>query len=218
MTRLTQAFCTFDQALDGIIAGRPLLICDVDEVVLHFIRPFETYLAERGLSLRRASFALSGNIVERASGHALEAKAVSALARDFHEACVDEQPLVEGAAAGLARLSDDFQIVFLTNVEAHLGRRRAAHLASLGLSHPCLVNSGGKGARAAALAAKAKAVTVFVDDLPAHHALVGEAAPDIHCLHFMADPALRALAPWPSAMTAKAEDWPSLTRLCLERL
>ena len=38
---------------------RPLIVCDVDEVILHFLRGFEAYLNDNGLWLDPASFALS---------------------------------------------------------------------------------------------------------------------------------------------------------------
>ena len=44
---------------------RPLLVLDVDEVVLEFIRPFTGYLGTLGLELQPDSFRLHGNIVDQ---------------------------------------------------------------------------------------------------------------------------------------------------------
>ena len=42
--------------------GRPLVICDVDEVIVHFTRDFEDYIGLHGLWLDTSSFALNGNV------------------------------------------------------------------------------------------------------------------------------------------------------------
>ena len=47
---------------------RPLLICDVDEVVLHLVDPFEDLLRERGYVLKDHSFQLTGNIFDERTG------------------------------------------------------------------------------------------------------------------------------------------------------
>ena len=41
---------------------RPLVICDVDEVVVHFTRDFEDFLARRGLWLDTSIMLFSGNV------------------------------------------------------------------------------------------------------------------------------------------------------------
>jgi hypothetical protein len=51
---------------------RPLLVLDVDDVVLEFIRPFPHFLQARGFGLTFASFRLTGSIAERASGRLVE--------------------------------------------------------------------------------------------------------------------------------------------------
>ncbi|TIX09093.1 MAG: hypothetical protein E5V46_23830, partial [Mesorhizobium sp.] len=51
---------------------RPLLVLDVDDVVLEFIRPFPHFLKSRGFALTLASFRLTGNIAETASGRLIE--------------------------------------------------------------------------------------------------------------------------------------------------
>ena len=47
---------------------KPLLICDVDEVVLHLVDPFVEVLRERGFVLKSHSFKLTGNIYHTGSG------------------------------------------------------------------------------------------------------------------------------------------------------
>jgi hypothetical protein len=55
--------------LEGLtFTGRPLVICDVDEVIVHFTRDFERLLAQENLWLDTASFALNGNVRCRDTG------------------------------------------------------------------------------------------------------------------------------------------------------
>ncbi len=62
---------------------RPLLVLDVDDVVLEFIRPFPNFLKARGFGLTMASFRLTGNIAETESGRLVEQPEVTALLDEF---------------------------------------------------------------------------------------------------------------------------------------
>ena len=77
---------------------RPLLVLDVDDVLLDFIGPFPRYLAALGFDLRLDSFRLTGNIVERATGIPAEAARVTMLIDAFFEAQAQWQTVTEGAA------------------------------------------------------------------------------------------------------------------------
>ena len=48
--------------------ARPLLVLDVDEVMLEFVRPFTGFLNSQNLDLKTTSFRLHGNVVEVAIG------------------------------------------------------------------------------------------------------------------------------------------------------
>ncbi|MEH0072280.1 hypothetical protein V6L77_21680 [Pannonibacter sp. Pt2-lr] len=95
---------------------RPLIICDVDEVVLHMILHLEEFLAAHGLVFLAYSYRLTGNIAEEASGRVLAADEVHRLVQAFFEDIADRQTIVDGAAPALTRLSEAFEIVFLTNL------------------------------------------------------------------------------------------------------
>ena len=45
------------------LADRPLIVCDVDDVVLQFVTPFKAFLEHQGHRLVPRSFRLHGNIV-----------------------------------------------------------------------------------------------------------------------------------------------------------
>ena len=70
--------------LDHIrLEDRPLIVCDVDDVVLQFATPFEAFLETRGHRLLPRSFKLTGNIVNGTDESVVEAPAVKALIDDF---------------------------------------------------------------------------------------------------------------------------------------
>ncbi|MEM8839015.1 MAG: hypothetical protein AAGE89_13045 [Pseudomonadota bacterium] len=198
--------------------GRPLIICDVDEVVLHFVSPFETFLKDHGAQLNKTSFKIGGNIIDVDSGNAYSNHDASEFVARFHRSYIDRQPPVDEAVDYLDRLSGDFQIVFLTNVPEELGIRRAAHLQSLGLNFPVLANSGSKAETVAALSSKADAPAVFIDDLPPHHFMVKTAVPSIHCIHFMADETFRRLAEIDDNLVTRTESWQDISAACLKIL
>ncbi|MEP3525337.1 MAG: hypothetical protein ABJ081_09390 [Hyphomicrobiales bacterium] len=204
--------------MDGIDSQLPLLICDVDEVVLHFVAPFETYLSERGMYLRKTSFKLGGNIINADTGESLSSLSSSALALQFHEEYVDHQPIIEDAQPVLTALAAQFQIVFLTNVAAELSMRRQSHLAALGLDFPVLQNNGSKAEAVAQLANITTSPTIFIDDLPMHHSMIKSTSPEVFCIHYMADSDFRRIAEVDQKIAEKAEDWQQIKSLCLQKI
>ncbi|MBN9551036.1 MAG: hypothetical protein J0H31_19755, partial [Alphaproteobacteria bacterium] len=93
---------------------RPLLVLDVDDVVLEFVRPFPRFLRTRGFGLTLASFRLTGNIAETATGRLIEQPEVTALLGEFFDTQADWQSVTEGAADALAMLGQGAEIVMLT--------------------------------------------------------------------------------------------------------
>ena len=93
---------TFKQLETLSVAGhRPLVICDVDEVVVHFTRAFEDYLARRELRLDTSSFALNGNIRHRSTDAAVATEAVTEMVDDFFHQHTAELDAIDGAAVAL---------------------------------------------------------------------------------------------------------------------
>ena len=64
-------------------SDRPLLICDVDEVIIEFLTPFGKFLNAQDKELRPNSFALDGNIFKSGTDIAYEKQIVSQLVDDF---------------------------------------------------------------------------------------------------------------------------------------
>ena len=177
-------------------SGRPLILCDADEVLIEFARPLQGFLAERGLMLDFASFALTGNIRRERDGVALEKGMVRQLISAYFEAHVDAVMPVEGACEGIRRLSEWADILVLSNVPQHLKHRRSEALRASGLPLEVVSNTGPKGPAVARLIDGGSRPAVFIDDLPLQHASVAEHAPQVHRVHFVADPRLaRLVAP-----------------------
>jgi hypothetical protein len=129
------------------------------------------------------------------------------------------QTLVPGALEALGRIGEVADIVILTNLGDEAHGWRVEQLAAHGIAHEVVCNQGGKGVPARALIDRRAAPrSVFVDDLPGHHASVARHSPDTWRLHMVAEPRLApAVAPAEHAH-ARIDDWPSATGWILERL
>ncbi len=187
---------TMGQIGDLRFTNRPLVICDVDEVVVHFTRDLETYLDGHGLWLDFASFALNGNIRHRDGNAPASNERVSGLIAGFFEERTLHLEPVEGAVEALLHIGEANDIVMLTNLPHSAGDHRRENLAGLGLSFPVVTNEGPKGPAIAELLRRAGQPAVFIDDNPHYLSSAYEHAPDIHLIHFMHDERFgRHLAP-----------------------
>lgn len=186
---------------------RPLLVLDVDDVLLDFIRPFPRYLAAQGFELRLDSFRLNGNIVERATGLPAEAERVAALIDAFFAAQDEWQTLTEGAAEALAAFAGRVEIVLLTAMPHRHRDTRRMHLDALGLAYPLLTTEMAKGPAIRALRGPSGRPVAFVDDQPRNLVSARESVADAHLFHLMADNSLRALIPPPPEGIFVVEDW-----------
>jgi len=186
---------------------RPLLILDVDDVVLEFIRPFPHFLKSRGFGLTLASFRLTGNIAETASGRLIEQPEVTALLGDFFDAQADWQSVTDGAEQALASLGDGAEIVLLTAMPHRHRAARRAHLDALGLPYPLLTTEMAKGPAVAKLRGSKGRPVAFVDDQPSNLISARNSVADAHLFHLMADNSLRAFLPPVPDDIVSVEDW-----------
>ncbi|PHP68128.1 hypothetical protein CSC94_05575 [Zhengella mangrovi] len=186
---------------------RPLLVLDVDEVVLEFLAPFTRYLDHRGYGFQSESFRLHGNVVETATGTAAAADTVSGLLDDFFAAQEDWQTPAAGVSAALDRLSGLAEIVMLTAMpHAHRERRRTL-LDRLGIPFPLVTTEKAKGPAVALLAGERTAPVAFVDDIPHNHASVQKHFPRAGLFHLMAHEGMRRLLPPLPPGVVETRDW-----------
>lgn len=186
---------------------RPLLICDCDEVLLHMVRHFGTWLRERH-DIRFAHETGSFVAMTYADGRPVEHERIWGMLDEFFPAEMERQTLVPGAAEALVAIGETADIVILTNLGDHCRDHRIAQLAAHGIRHRVETNQGGKGGPVARLVAEyGNPVTVFVDDLPVHHESVARHAPAVHRLHLVAEPAMAPQVPAASHAHARIDDW-----------
>jgi hypothetical protein len=193
---------------------KPLLITDCDEVLLHMVRHFGTWLDEA----HDIEFALEGSdftnsMRRRGDQTYVEGEQMWALLDGFFPAEMARQTLVPHAREALAALAERADIVILTNLRDHCRPHRIAQLATHGIAHRVECNQGGKGPPVARLLEQTGApVAVFVDDLPVHHQSVAEHAPQVHRLHMVAEPSLAAKMPPAPHAHARIDDWAEARR------
>jgi hypothetical protein len=187
---------------------KPLLITDCDEVLLHMVRHFGVWLDEA----HDIEFDLSNHDWSRAmrprDGRALTPEAMWNYLDGFFPAEMARQTLVPHAREALAALAEVADIVVLTNLQDHCQSHRVAQLAEHGIVHRVECNQGGKGRPVARLVQEHGAsVVVFVDDLPQHHESVARAAPQVHRLHMVSEPAMAPHVPPAPHAHARIDDW-----------
>lgn len=171
----------------GIAPDRPLLVCDVDEVVMHFLSAFESFLGESGLWLDPASFALNGNVRRVEDNAPVPAEDLGdIITRFFTERARRLEPIA-GAQAALSDLARRAQVVLLSNIPAAFRADRLANLADHGIDFPLLVNKGPKGPAVRSLIEGHGHAVVFVDDVPGYVTSVAEHCPGVHLVHFLQD-------------------------------
>jgi hypothetical protein len=186
---------------------RPLLVLDVDDVVLEFVRPFPHFLKTRGFGLTLASFRLTGNISETATGRLIEQPEVTALLGEFFDTQAEWQSITEGAADALKMLGKGAEIVMLTAMPHKHRAVRRAHLDALGLNYPLLTTEMAKGPAIAKLRGLKARPVAFVDDQPSNLISARNSVADAHLFHLMADNSLRAFLPPTPPDIFSVEDW-----------
>ena len=186
---------------------RPLLVLDVDDVVLEFVRPFPHFLRTRGFGLTLASFRLTGNISETATGRLIEQPEVTELLGEFFDTQAEWQSITEGATDALKMLGKGAEIVMLTAMPHKHRAVRRAHLDALGLNYPLLTTEMAKGPAIAKLRGLKARPVAFVDDQPSNLISARNSVADAHLFHLMADNSLRAFLPPTPPDIFSVEDW-----------
>jgi hypothetical protein len=179
---------TLGQLATLSFTGRPLVICDVDEVIVHFTRDFESYIAQEGLWLDAASFALNGNIKCRNTNRPAEDAQVAELISRFFDERTRHMEPIDGAVDALLHIGEAADVVLLTNLPHTAGDHRRQNMADHGLPFPLVTNSGPKGPAIGDILRRAgRRDAVFIDDSPHFISSAYEHAPDVHLVHFLHD-------------------------------
>ncbi|WP_246300894.1 hypothetical protein [Mycoplana rhizolycopersici] len=195
------------------LADRPLIVCDVDEVVLEYLTPFTAFLRSRDHDLLPRSFRLHGNIVERGTGSVALDAVVDALQEEFFAAQEHWQTPAALAVETLMALGRDADIVFLTAMPPRHAEARRRLLQRIGLTFPMVATEAAKGPVVQALHGDRPLPVAFIDDIHYNHRSVGESVPDALLVRLMANQVFLAMAPDPGERVRCATCWNEANRL-----
>jgi hypothetical protein len=206
-------------AVLSIRPDRPLVICDVDEVVVHFTRDFEDYIGARGFRLDISDLQrLSGSVRRLDTDQPVDDDQGYKLVFDFFaERTRDMQP-IEGAVAGLQEIGRHADVVMLTNLPHEAGDHRRENLRNLGLPYPVITNSGPKGYAIRRMVHAVQAPVVFIDDSHSFIASAYEHAPHISLVHFLHDARFHKHAPPMDFLSLRTDTWSEVLPHVLGRL
>ncbi|TDK36954.1 hypothetical protein E2F50_08585 [Rhizobium deserti] len=189
------------------LSGKPLIVCDIDDVVLQFAAPFQDFLRGQGHELLPRSFRLTGNIVSIDTQIAIEPADVRRLIHAFFEAQETHQTPFDLVVRTLCDLSVDADVVFLTAMPPRFRDRRRRLLDRLELPFPLVASEEAKGPIMQRLRSHASLPCVFIDDMVHNLQSVRDHVPDCLLIHMMPDSPLHLLAPKPGKEVVRARDW-----------
>ncbi|HSQ96326.1 MAG TPA: HAD family hydrolase [Croceibacterium sp.] len=177
--------------------SRPLVVTDCDEVLLHMVRHFRDWLGEE----HGIEFLLEGNPFAQSvrrigSDEPVEEAELWRLLTGFFDTEMARQTQIEGAAATMAELQREADVVVLTNLVDRFGEGRRRQLQAHGIEVQVVTNQGPKGEALRRIVEEyAPSRAVFIDDLAQHHASAAQELPDISRLHFCGEPAIAPHVP-----------------------
>lgn len=189
------------------LGDRALIVCDIDEVVLEFIAPFQAYLIHNGYELRPRSFRLTGNVFALEDGSETAQAEVDRLLEAFFAEQDGWQTPVEAAADSLARLASRADVVFLTAMPPRHRAVRRALLSRHGFDYPMIATEAAKGPAVRALHGERKHPLAFIDDIFINLHSVRAHVPQTLLINLMANESFRALAPHPGQGVEIATGW-----------
>jgi hypothetical protein len=189
------------------LTGRPLIISDVDDVVLEFVEPLGRFLFSEGLRFVPKSFHLSGNIVHIDDAAPIADSEIKSLLDRFFDQQHRWQTPFEHALSSLEDLSREADIVFLTAMPPQFADRRRDHLAKLGLPFPLIATESPKGPVAARMGMMSNAPVVFVDDMAHNLVSVAEHLPACLLLSLVPPSDVHKMAPKPPEAAKTATNW-----------
>ena len=167
--------------------GRPLVISDVDDVIVHFLRAFELYLHHHELWLDPASLALTGNIRRKTDSVAINMEDVEQLINRFFTDMTLYMEPIDQSVEMLAAISAHANVVLLTNAPHSVAEDRRSNLLKHGIKYPVITNSGPKGPAIKALSDLSGGTALFIDDNPGFLKSAFDWVPEIRLVHFMQD-------------------------------
>ena len=190
--------------------GQPVIICDVDEVIVHFLRGLEDYLDRHGHWLDASSFALNGNIRCVDTNEPAPAHDVSRFILGFFDEHTHALDPIDGAVDGLRELENHAQIVLLTNLPPKYLDARTRNLRDHGMAYPVIANIGAKGPTVRHMIADHGHPVMFLDDSPSNILSVASHTPDVTLVHFLQDQRLSRVVDPMEEAHFRTDNWPEM--------
>ncbi|NTG48862.1 hypothetical protein G6M04_15885 [Agrobacterium rhizogenes] len=189
------------------LGDRPLVVCDVDDVVLHFFAPFLVFLDAEGHEFLPRSFRLTGNIISKANGIALEEKDVHRLIEAFFEAQEQWQTPLDRVVDALGDFSKNADVVFLTAMPPQFSAQRRRLLDRLGLVYPLIASLQPKGPILQTLHGGRPLPVAFVDDMAHNLHSVRDHVESCLLINLRPDSIVHRMAPTVASDIPQTSDW-----------
>ncbi|QDM40898.1 HAD family hydrolase [Altererythrobacter sp. TH136] len=172
--------------------SRPLVISDCDEVLLYMVTHFKDWLEEgQGVTFDMIGNDFAGAMRWQKTGEVVEPTEVWGFLRGFFDTEMHRQKAIPGAVEGINALSQQADVVILTNLTDRHREMRAEQLANVGINARVFTNQGPKGpALKAIMDEYAPSRAVFIDDLAQHHKSAADTVPHLRRLHLCGEPTL----------------------------
>ena len=198
------------------MTGRPLLITDCDEVLLHMVSHFDAWLDEaHNIDFAFESGDFGGSMTDKATGALVSTDRVWPLLDEFFRNEMHRQTIVPGAVEALGRIAEVADIVILpiwATSASVAGRPLAKH----GIAHDVVTNSCREGVPSRAIIELHRATAPLRRRLPA--TTPRRKHPRGSRLHMVAEPRLAPAVPTAEHAHVRIDDWPTATDWLLERL
>ncbi|MGE6739265.1 hypothetical protein ACQKGC_03205 [Allorhizobium pseudoryzae] len=194
------------------LTDRPLVVCDVDDVVLEFLMPFQRFLDSLGHRLEPRSYRLHGNIISTIDQQPLADSLVTQLILDFFEAQEDWQTPFGNAVTSLKALGMQADVVFLTAMPPRYTEMRRRLLDRLDLTFPLLATESPKGPVVRQMHGRRDLPLAFIDDMAHNHVSVADSVPECLLVHLMPQSDMHKHAPKPGPHVVQVTDWHAAER------
>jgi hypothetical protein len=190
-----------------IAPNRPLVICDVDDVVVDFIACFDEFLHGQEMRLRPTPKFFHGEIITIDRETYVGEQATMSLIDEFFATRTSIMRPVANAIDSITEISAHAEIVFLTNLPHSAGDQRRENMVNLGLPFPVITNSGPKGPAIDHIAKQTSGPVIFIDDSPFFITSAHEHAPHVKLIHFLHHEAFAVHAPVLDFVSLRAHSW-----------
>lgn len=202
------------EELSGLeIGARPLVVVDVDEVVLQFLNPFKAFLKANGHELVLETFSLNGNVTCLATGEKIPDADVGSFLSAFYDAQEEWQEPFDTARETLTGLSEIADVLLLTAMPPRHRDARRRLLSRFGFGFPMIASEQPKGEVLSALCRTQPPRLIFVDDMLYNCRSVAKSLPDALTINLLINDDYREIAPRTEAPSVVATGWDHADRL-----